>query len=318
MGDIVELLLGLAILAVGADLLVRGAVGLAALLRIPHLIVGLTIVSFGTSAPELVVSLQAALRGAGGIAIGNVVGSNIANVLIVLGLPSLIRATALDSRGSNRNMLFMLAVTLLFIGLAWDGTLSRLDGLVLLALFALFFAGQAAGTLSARREGPPQDSDEEEVKAPHSPWIAGLLALVGLVSLPFGADMTVDGALGLAERMDLSETAVGVTIVALGTSLPELAAAVAAAIRGHSAVALGNVIGSNIFNILAILGITALVIPVAVPMDFFYLEMWAMLAATLLLVPFVLLSWPIGRLTGGLMSVAYVAVVVAFLAAPGY
>jgi cation:H+ antiporter len=256
------------------------------------------------------------LRGAGGIAIGNVVGSNIANILIVLGLPSLIRATALDSRGSNRNMLFMLAVTLLFIGLAWDGTLSRLDGLVLLALFVLFFAGQAAGTLSARRDGVRPDS-AEEVKAPHSPWIAGLLALVGLASLPFGAHMTVDGALGLAERLDLSETAVGVTIVALGTSLPELAAAVAAAIRGHSAVALGNVIGSNIFNILAILGITAMVIPVAVPMDFFYLEMWAMLAATLLLVPFVLLSWPIGRLTGALMSVAYVAVVVAFLAAPG-
>jgi cation:H+ antiporter len=317
MSDVVQLLLGLAVLAVGADILVRGAVALAALLRIPHLIVGLTIVSFGTSAPELVVSLQAALKGSGGIAIGNVVGSNIANVLVVLGLPSLIRATALDSRGSNRNMLFMLAVTFLFIGLAWDGTLSRLDGLLMLALFALFFAGQAAGTRSARRDGVAPENDESG-KALRSPWIAGLLALGGLVSLPFAADATVDGALGLAERLGVSETAVGVTVVALGTSLPELAAAVAAAVRGHSAVALGNVIGSNIFNILAILGITASVVPVAVPMDFFHLEMWAMLAVTLLLVPFVLMSWPIGRLTGALMAVAYVGVVAAFLTVPGH
>lgn len=318
MADVVQLVLGLAVLAIGADVLVRGAVALAQLLRVPQLIVGLTIISFGTSAPELVVSLQAALKGAGGIAIGNVVGSNIANILVVLGLPSMIRATTCDSPGCRRNMLFMLAVTFLFVGIAWDDTLSRNDGLVLLALLALFFAGQVAGTVSARRTGPAAEPEPDETaRPPMSPWIAGLMALGGLISLPFAADAAVDGALGLADRLGVSETAVGVTIVALGTSLPELAASVASAVRGHSAMAVGNVIGSNIFNILAILGITATVIPVSVPMEFFHLEMWALLATSLLLVPFVMMNRPIGRLAGALMAAAYFAVIATFLAGPG-
>jgi cation:H+ antiporter len=315
MVDVVQLVLGLAVLAIGADILVRGAVALAQLLRVPPLIVGLTIVSFGTSAPELVVSLQAGLKGAGGIAIGNVVGSNIANILLVLGLPSIIRATTCDSPGCRRNLVFMLAVTLLFVGIAWDGTLSRGDGVLMLALFGIFFAIQAAGTVSARRAGPDLPP-HDPVKAPRSPWTAGLMALGGLASLPFAADTAIDGALGLADRLGVSETAMGVTIVALGTSLPELAASVAAAVRGHSAVAVGNVIGSNIFNIVAILGITASVVPVRVPMDFFQLEMWAMLTTSVLLVPFILMSWPIGRIAGALMAVSYFAVIAAFFAWP--
>jgi cation:H+ antiporter len=314
--DVAQLVVGLAALALGADVLVRGAVALARLLNVPPLIVGLTIVSFGTSAPELVVSLQAALKGAGGIAIGNVVGSNIANILLVLGLPSVIRATTCEVRGCRRNMLFMLAVTLVFIWTAWDGLLSRLDGGLLLALFALFVAVQAAGTLRARRDGPAPEP-KETGRPPMAAWPAALMTVGGLLSLPFAADAAVDGALGLADRLGVSETAVGVTIVALGTSLPELAATTAAAIRGHSAVAVGNVLGSNIFNIVAILGITASIVAVRVPMEFFHLGMWAMLASALLVVPFVLMSWPIGRLAGALMAAAYLGVMAAFLAGPG-
>jgi cation:H+ antiporter len=310
-----ELFLGLAILTLAADLLVRGAVGLANILRIPHLIVGLTVVAFGTSAPELVVSLQAALRGAGGIAVGNVVGSNIANVLIVLGMPSVLRATMCNGAGTSRNLVFMLVITVVFMWLCADGELTRLDGAIMLGLFALFFVDQFVSTRRAQRAGLPVDLElEEATGAPEGAGMASLMTLVGLISLPFAAHGVVEGAIGVAGIFGVSETAIGVTVVALGTSLPELAAAVASAVRGHSAVTVGNAIGSNVFNILGIMGITAAVVPIAVPMEFFHLEMWVMLAASLLLVPFVLLSWPIGRLAGALMAVSYVAIMYVILA----
>jgi len=300
----IELVIGLAILTVGADLLVRGSVGIAERLHIPPLIVGLTIVAFGTSAPELVVSMQAALEGSGGIAIGNIVGSNIANILIVLGLPSVIRATACDASGTTRNFAFMIFVSLAFLYMCWDGVLSHADGYIMLAMFAGFFADQVICTRRARKS---VDLDAIE-GVPGALWVAVAFTLAGLVSLPFAAKAVVDGAVGVATMYGVSETAIGVTLVALGTSLPELAAATMAALRGHSAVAIGNAIGSNIFNILGIMGITATIIPVAVPADFFAFEIWAMIAAALFLVPFVVFCWPIGRVTGTAMTLAYVLV----------
>lgn len=300
----IELLVGLAILTISADLLVRGSVGIAERLRIPPLIVGLTIIAFGTSTPELVVSLKAALEGSGGIAIGNIVGSNIANILIVLGLPSIIRATTCDATGTTRNFAFMLFVTLAFLFMCWDGVLTRTDGYIMLAMFAGFFADQL---ISARRARRAVDLDDVE-GIPGATWVAVAFTLAGLVSLPFAAKAVVDGAVDVAIMYGVSETAIGVTLVALGTSLPELAATTMAALRGHSAIAIGNAIGSNIFNILAIMGLTATIIPIGVPAEFFDFEIWAMIAAALFLVPFVVFCWPIGRLTGTAMTLAYVLV----------
>ncbi len=308
----IELLVGLAILTVSADLLVRGSVGIAERLHIPPLIVGLTIVAFGTSAPELVVSLQAAFKGSGGIAIGNIVGSNIANILIVLGLPSIIRTMTCEASGTTRNFAFMLFITFAFLFMCWDGVLTHTDGFIMLAMFAGFFADQI---ISARRARKAVDLDEVE-GVPGAMWIAVAFTLAGLVSLPFAAKAVVDGAVDVAIMYGVSETAIGVTLVALGTSLPELAAATMAALRGHSAIAIGNAIGSNIFNILAVMGLTATIIPVGVPADFFDFEIWAMIAATLFLVPFVFFCWPIGRLTGMAMTLAYVLIVYIALGAP--
>lgn len=307
-----ELAVGLAVLTLGADLLVRGSVSLAERLHIPHLIVGLTIVAFGTSAPELVVSLDAALEGAGGIAIGNIVGSNIANILIVLGLPSVIRATTCDATGTVRNVAFMVVITVVFIYMCWDGHLSRWDGVVLLALFCGFFIDQYR-TIRNHRRDRIESAIEEVSCVPGSIWVAIAFAAVGIVSLPIAAESVVDGAMGISAMFGVSETAIGVTVVALGTSLPELTAATVAALRGHSAMALGNAIGSNIFNILAIMGITAAIAPIAVPAEFFSFELWAMIGAALFLIPFVALCRPIGRTVGTAMTLAYAAVVLTAL-----
>ncbi len=301
----IELLVGLAILTVSADLLVRGSVAIAERLHIPPLIVGLTIVAFGTSTPELVVSLKAAFAGSGGIAIGNIVGSNIANILIVLGLPSIIRATTCEASGTTRNFAFMVFITLAFLYLCWDGVLTRTDGFLMLAMFAGFFIDQV---LCARRARNAVDLEDVE-GVPGSIWVAVAFTIAGLVSLPFAAKAVVDGAIDVAMMYGISETAIGVTLVALGTSLPELAATTMAALRGHSAIAIGNAIGSNIFNILGVMGLTATIIPVVVPADFFSFEIWAMIAATLFLAPFVIFCWPIGRLTGAAMTLAYVVIV---------
>jgi cation:H+ antiporter len=305
-----QLFIGLAVLTIGADILVRGSVGIAQQLRIPQLIVGLTIVAFGTSAPELVISLKAAAYGSGGIAIGNIVGSNIANILIVLGLPSVIAATMCNASGTGRNLIFLVAITLIFVALCWDGQLSRSDGVILLVLFGIFFGGQIASIRTARRDS----LEIEQIDGvPKSMAIAGLFTLIGLIALPFAANAVVNGATAIAQTYGVSETAIGVTIVALGTSLPELAAAVMAAMRGHSAVAIGNAIGSNIFNLLAIMGITATLVPVGVPAEFFAFELWAMVAAVFFIVPFVAMCWPINRATGAAMTLAYVAVMFAAL-----
>lgn len=306
-----QLLIGLAVLAVSADILVRGSVGIAQHLRIPQLVVGLTIVAFGTSAPELIISIKAAAEGSGGIAIGNIVGSNIANILIVLGLPSVIRATLCDAHGTGRNLMFLLGVTLIFVAMCWDGQISRNDGIILLVMFGFFFGAQIASMRSARRNGPQEIEEIDGIPA-RLP-MACLFTVIGLAALPFAADAVVDGAIGIASIYGISETAVGVTIVALGTSLPELAAAIMAAMRGHSAVAVGNAIGSNIFNILAVLGLTGTLIPIAVPDEFFTFELWAMVAALFFIFPFVILTRPIGRATGALMTLVYLAVMYAAL-----
>ncbi|WP_428697944.1 calcium/sodium antiporter [Stappia sp.] len=307
--EYVSLIGGLVVLIVAGDVLVRGSVGIAEKLGIPTLVIGLTIVAFGTSAPELVISLGAALDGLPGIAVGNVVGSNIANVLAVLGLPALFAATACCENGATRNAIFMVAVTGIFIGMAFHSPISRLDGGILLLLLAVFLwdsvratrkhRAQNAGAAAVETGCCDDDTPFEEVEGvPESPALAILFVVLGMIGLPLGAHFTIEGASALARNWGVSDAVIGLTVVALGTSLPELMTSLMAAVRGHAAVALGNVIGSNVFNLVAIMGITAVVIPVEVPAEVLRFDLWAMLACALLVLAFsamrVTIRWPSG------------------------
>ncbi|MCC4242890.1 calcium/sodium antiporter [Stappia indica] len=305
--DYVSLVGGLVVLIVAGDVLVRGSVSVAERLGIPTLVIGLTIVAFGTSAPELVISLRAALDGLSGIAIGNVVGSNIANVLAVLGLPALFAATSCDENGAVRNSVFMVAITAIFIGMAFHSPLSRFDGTILLMLLALFLWESVRATRKHRAQNvgaaAVADGDEDlpfdEVEGvPDNVGLAILFIVLGLIGLPLGAHFTIEGASALARDWGVSDAVIGLTVVALGTSLPELMTSLMAAIRGHAAVALGNVIGSNIFNLVAIMGITSMVVPLQVPPEVLRLDLWAMLACALLVLAFaafkVTIRWPSG------------------------
>lgn len=312
--------LGLVILLLAGDALVKGAVNLALRVGIPALIVSLTIVAFGTSAPELLISVNAVLLNKPGLALGNVVGSNTANVLLVLGIPALIAVMHTSGCNCKRAYFQMLAATVLFIALAFRGTFDWIAGLVLLGALMLMLGDAFRNALAHRRDAAAAallatDEDKVEGADPDMPWwqIITFLAL-GLVGLPLGADILVDNASILALHYGLSEAAIGLTLVAIGTSLPELATTVMAAIRRQADVALGNVIGSNMFNLLAIIGITALVGDVPVDPEFLRFDLWVMLAASLALIPFVILCRDIGRVWGIVLTCGYVGYVTLVLA----
>ena len=295
--DYLFLLLGLAGLVIAGDALVRGAVGLAERFGIPPLIIGLTVVAFGTSAPELVVSVKAAFDGAADIAVGNVIGSNIANVLLVLGLPAIIAAIPCDQTGLKRSTFFMLGASLVFTGLAFTGRLELWHGLLFLAALGVFLYGSY---LSARNGDTEQDIETIDgvEGVPHSLWAALAFFAAGLIGLPIAADWTVDSASSIARNLGVPEVVIGLTIIAVGTSLPELVTTVMAALKGQSDVGVGNVIGSNVFNILFILGATATITPVPITPQVLHFDIWVMLASSLLLLPFVLGRRAIGRLSG--------------------
>ncbi|MDX5402348.1 MAG: calcium/sodium antiporter [Rhodobacterales bacterium] len=310
--------LGLVILLFAGDALVMGAVNLALRIGIPALIVSLTIVAFGTSAPELLISVQAAMAGVPGIAMGNVVGSNTANILLVLGIPALIAVMHTAEHDTRKSFVVMIAASLLFIALAFRGVFDWIAGLVLLGALALALADmfrdarkhKAAAGLVAEGIDDYDDLDELEGADPDMPWWKIIVFLVlGLAGLPLGADILVDSATEIARTFGISETVIGLTLVAVGTSMPELATTVMAAIRRQADVALGNVIGSNLFNLLAIIGIASLVSPIPVDPQFLTYDLWVMLAASLLLIPFVFLRQNIGRIWGLILIVFYVAYV---------
>lgn len=299
--DILYALIGLAVLLLAGDALVRGAVALGLRLGIPVLIVGLTVVAFGTSAPELLVSIQAALEGVPGIAIGNVVGSNIANVLLVLGLPALIGAIDPSRSDSGRSYLMMIAALVVFIGLAFAGPLHFWHAAVLLGLFALLMVDMVRQS----RNGVPEAIEGADPAMPG--WKLAAYLVVGLVGLPIGAQLLIDGAVGLSRSLGIPEEVIGLTMVAVGTSLPELATTTAAAIRRETDVAMGNVIGSNLFNTLSILGFASLFGPIPVDAAFLTRDLWVMLGCALLLAPFVLAGWKITRIWGIGFIAAYAA-----------
>ena len=283
--------LGLVILLLAGDSLVRGAVNASLRLGVPALIVGLTIVAFGTSAPELLVSIRAIQDDAPGIALGNVVGSNIANILLVLGIPALISGIRTGDSETRKSYVTMIAASVLFIALAFLGPLTWMHGLVLLAALTVILWDQLREALAHRRNGlAAADDDEEEVEGadPSMPWWKiGLFTLLGLVGLPLGADLLVENSVLIARGFGVSETVIGLTLVAIGTSLPELATTVMAAIRREADVALGNVIGSNMFNLLAIMGLASFFGTIDVDRQFLTFDFWVMLGASLILAPFV-------------------------------
>ena len=306
--SVVLLVAGLVLLALSGDALVRGSVSLAQRLSVPPIVVGLTVVAFGTSAPELIVSLQAAFKGAPGLAIGNVIGSNITNVTIVLGLPAIIAPLMLTERGVRSSALFMVAVTA-FMMMNINGLMiDRWTGLRLVLLLAIYLG------FSARSARDSAKAAEEEVAASMlSLWAAIALAVFGALGLALGGKLTTDGALGVAEKFGLAESAVGLTIVALGTSLPELAASLAAAMRKQAGLAVGNIIGSNIFNVLGILGITALFFPLPVERELASTDMWIMFASSTVLLALTFLVSRIGRLGGLVLTLAYLTYVIVAL-----
>lgn len=296
--DAVFVGLGLGLLLFGGDWLVSGAVRLASVWRLSPAVIGLTIVGFGTSTPELLTSLTAAFENAPGIAIGNVVGSNIANILLILGITALIAAMPVSQSVWRRDGMIMLAVTLALALALLHGHVTQAMGIV--GVLALI--GYLWHSLSENSDSLDQ---AELTPLPGSTLRAALLFGVGLVGLLIGAQLLVTGAIGIAQTLGVSETIIGLSIVAVGTSLPELATSVIAARRGQTDVAVGNIVGSNIFNILGILGITALIAPLPVPAEVIQRDAAIMILAALLFLGMARTGWRISRPEGVLLLGLY-------------
>lgn len=300
---------GLLLLLAGGEALVRGGVDLARRAGVSPLMIGLTLIGFGTSTPELVTSLQAALAGSPGIAVGNVVGSNSANILLILGLAALLHPLATSRELLYRDGGAMLLAAVACVLLAAQGTLSRPIGGVLLALLLAYVVHTYRRERRVRSVPPVAAPAEGEAvaagRAPLRLRLCLLLVLGGLALTIGGARLLVAGTMELALTAGLSETLLGLTVVAVGTSLPELVTSLVAALRRQADIALGNVIGSNIYNILGILGATALVQPIPVPAEILRLDVWVMLAATLALLIVAAARGRIGRVEGALLLSSY-------------
>jgi len=314
--DIVYVAVGLVLLVLAGDALVRGSVNLSLRLGIPPLIVGLTVVAFGTSAPELLVSVSAILDDVPGIALGNVVGSNIANVLLVLGIPAIITTIHSSTVGVSRGFITMLAATALFIGLCFLGPIIWWHAAILLVGLALMIADNIH--LARQHRSTAKDAVEmEDLEGadPSAPWWKIIAFLVvGIIGLPIGAGFLVDGASDIARIYGISETVIGLTLVAVGTSLPELATSVIAAFKKQADVAMGNVIGSNVFNLLGIIGVAGFIGPIPVEQSMLSSDLWVMAATSLVLIPFILMRFNITRAVGVVFVAAYAAYTVSLIA----
>ncbi|MDE0538376.1 MAG: calcium/sodium antiporter [Rhodospirillales bacterium] len=303
---------GFLLLLGGAEIMVRGAVALARRFGISALVIGMTVVALGTSAPELLVSLNAALSGAPGLAVGNVVGSNIANILLILGAAGLVTPIACAAAGLRRDGAILLAGTLIFSALSFRGVVDAWSGAVLLIAFSYFlwnsYKREAAG------EGGTAGEAGDLGVPPANLLVAVLMFLAGLAALLAGSELVVRGGVAAARLFGVSDAVIGLTVVAVGTSLPELAASVVAAYRGHTDVALGNVVGSNMFNVLGVIGVVAVVTPVTVEARVVDFDIWIMIGATLLLLPFMMGGL---RQIGRAPALAFLIMYVAYIGAIG-
>lgn len=296
---------GIVLLVVAGDFLVRGAVSLAQKAGVSTLVIGLTIVAFGTSAPELVVGIDAVLLGSPTLALGNVVGSNIANSLLVVGLPAVFAPMTCAAPRLGRNLAMMMVATMIFIGFAHSSAFEWTQGLVLLTLLIMFLTYSGMRASNSKEEIDGLDEIEAVQENPISYPKSWLMVLGGLAGLILGADMLVTGSIDLARAFGVSEALIGLTLIALGTSLPELVTAMVAAARGHCDVAVGGVIGSNIFNLLGIVGVTSMVGDIPVPESFLNFDLWIMLASGVVLIAFTKLRSITGKLAGLVMVLMY-------------
>lgn len=316
------LLGGFVLLIVGGELLVRGAVRVAAALGVSPLVIGLTLVGFGTSTPELVTSVQAALSGSPGIAYGNIVGSNIANILLIVGAAALISPIAVASSSLRRDGCVMLAVAIVFSAVAWAMPLGLAVGAVFVAALAayIYLAFRQERMAAPDGHGAVYDKGAalEEVDAGVAPTTAAgrgpvlvhvLIAAAGLVLVVAGGRFLVDGAVALARGFGVTETVIGLTIVAVGTSMPELVTSMVAALRRQGDIAFGNIVGSNIYNILGIGGVTALIAPGVVPAEIVTFDNLVMVAVSILFIAVAWTGFRIARWEGGVLLAGYVAYV---------
>ena len=300
-----QALFGLIVLLVAGDLLVRGAVNFSLKIKIPAFIVSLTVVALGTSAPELLVAIRAILDNSPGIALGNVVGSNIANVFLVLGIPALIAGINTRECNTRKNYVFMMTATVIFLSLAFIGNFSLPQGILFLILLFLFLLITARDTLKIQDKISNLEVENADPNLVF--WKIILFLSIGFIGLPIGADILVKNASMIAKSYGLSDEVIGLTLVALGTSLPELATTLMAALRKQADVALGNVIGSNIFNLFAIVGITTMFGDIPIASSFFNFDFWIMFGAGIVLFPFVYMRVNINRLWGAFLTLTYVA-----------
>ena len=301
---------GLVLLAIGGELLVRGSVGMATRLGISPLLAGLTIVGFGTSTPELATSIQAAMAGSPGIAVGNVIGSNIANILFILGVSALILPLSVNPASFKRDSIALGGSALLCTGAVLTGVIGPVIGIILIAcLVGYLYWAYKTESAAPCPEGARHEAEaaEHPVPATTAPILLIGMIIAGLAAAIFGAGWLVDGAVVLASAAGLSEAVIGLTVVAVGTSLPELIACVIAVLRKHEDVALGNIVGSNIYNILGILGITAMVKPITIPEEIARFDVWVMLAVTALLLVQLRSGWRLSRAEGALLVLIYAA-----------
>ncbi len=303
---IIQLAAGFALLFFGGDWLVNGGVALARRFRISPLVIGMTIVAFGTSAPELLVSMTSSIKGSAGIAMGNVIGSNIANIGLILGLTAMLCPIPTQNRKVSANGLVMILASLLALVFSLNNGLSRIEGLILFAGIILFTV------ISIRLGRTKQDAtqpDAEPQGKEMSVLVALLLVALSCAMLAFGADFMVDGATSIAQALGVSDKVIGLTIVALGTSLPELAASVAAALKKEMDISIGNIIGSNIFNLMCVLGVSASIRPI--PFDYMqyrmdFVIMMAFSAGLIILIQPWKAQGRLGRISGIIMFAAYV------------
>jgi cation:H+ antiporter len=309
MNEYVLLAAGFVLLILGAEALVHGGVAVARRLNVSPLLIGVTIVAYGTSTPELLVSVNASANQAYGIAVGNVVGSNIFNILFILGLTALIAPIAVSARAIGRDGFFALVAAGLFIWLALRmPALGWFEGVLMLAILLAMIMISYAQESAAGAE-PDGSRHLRERALTHSAIIDIGLILVGIALLVLGAEVLVQSAIGIARTNGISEAVIGLTLIAAGTSLPELVTSVVAAIRGNSDIAIGNVVGSNIYNVLAILGVASVLGPVEIDAEIRAVDMWVMLAATVALFPPLLFGNRIGRFYGLLLVTGYLVYV---------
>ncbi len=308
---------GLVLLCLGGEMLVRGAVALARRLGVSSLLIGLTVVGFGTSAPEFLVCLEAALAGQPDIAVGDVIGSNIANVLLILGVAALIFPIRCDRAVVFRDGAAMLVSSAVLVALGMTGIILRWQGGVMIAAL-LGFIGYSYWSEKHRKSRSLHASEVEEFSdIPLSLPLSVVFLAAGLAALVGGSKLLLEGAVSIALAAGVSEAVIGLTLVAVGTSLPELATGVIAALRRHTDVAIGNVLGSNIFNIMGMLGLTAVVTPLPIGAQMAAFDLWVMLAVAVVLIPFLMTGWRLDRIEASVFLAAYAAYVAVLIFGPG-